>query len=89
MIEKEIMHCKTDADDWFIICPEKSQQGKSFEMNIYLIVSNIWNSVGSKNIFLYFMVRLSLDNANSKWIQQIFILIDLINIFDENYKIWD
>ena len=53
MIEKEIMHCKTDADDWFIICPEKSQQGKSFEMNIYLIVSNIWNSVASNNILLY------------------------------------
>ena len=50
MIEKEIMHCKTDADDWFIICPEKSQQGKSFEMNIYLIVSNIWNSVASNDI---------------------------------------
>ena len=53
MIEKEIMHCKTDADDWFIICPGKIQQGKSFEMNIYLIVSNIWNSVASNNILVY------------------------------------
>ena len=53
MIEKEIMHCKTDADDWFIIWPEKSQQGKSLEMNTYLIVSNIWNSVASKNTLFF------------------------------------
>ena len=53
MIEKEIMHCKTDADDWFIIWPEKSQQGKSLEMNTYLIVSDIWNSVASKNIWSF------------------------------------
>ena len=82
MIEKEIMHCKTDADDWFIICPEKSQQGKSFEMNIYLIVSNIWNSVASNNILLYHTLCV-------QWFQQIFILIILINIFYVNNKIRD